>query len=279
MPGLAGAAAAQYAAALRLTAAVDGAYDSEHARVRGRLQAGAVLAGDALRRWRAFPWDCTRASSSTPLVESLSTLLLCAVAAADERVDDAWRAEPAADAPSRRPRHRAGERRAPLRTGRTALAARARVYARTRCGGWYRSAAPDPETVAALVATTLLGGRRGRAAGEGLAERIGAHGALRACATGADGCSSSTWTASCTPNANAGLAPLDALEVHAEPRPNSSPRCPYCRRRGDRVTAVTDQDHTEHPEHPEDPERPTATPEGTPYGHREPWDDGLIARR
>ncbi|OSP41134.1 ATP-binding protein, partial [Streptomyces sp. 13-12-16] len=50
MPELAGAAAAQYAAALRLTAAVDGAYDSEHARVRGRLQAGAVLAGDALRR-------------------------------------------------------------------------------------------------------------------------------------------------------------------------------------------------------------------------------------
>ncbi|BFO21623.1 hypothetical protein SHKM778_80110 [Streptomyces sp. KM77-8] len=66
MPGLAGAAAAQYAAALRLTSAVDGAYDSEHARVRGRLQAGAVLAGDALKRWRAFPWTAPPANSSTP---------------------------------------------------------------------------------------------------------------------------------------------------------------------------------------------------------------------
>ena len=55
MPELASAAAAQYAAALRLTAAVDGAYDSEHARVRARLQAGAVLAGDALKRWRGLP--------------------------------------------------------------------------------------------------------------------------------------------------------------------------------------------------------------------------------
>lgn len=35
MPELAGAAAAQYAAALRLTTAVEGAYDSEYARVRG----------------------------------------------------------------------------------------------------------------------------------------------------------------------------------------------------------------------------------------------------
>ena len=37
MTELAGAAAAQYAAALRLTSAVDTAYDNEHARVRGRL--------------------------------------------------------------------------------------------------------------------------------------------------------------------------------------------------------------------------------------------------
>ncbi|MEW2531110.1 hypothetical protein, partial [Streptomyces sp. NPDC047071] len=40
-------------AALRLTAAVDEAYEGEHARVRERLQTGAVLAGDALKRWAA----------------------------------------------------------------------------------------------------------------------------------------------------------------------------------------------------------------------------------
>ncbi len=91
MPELAGATAAQYAAALRLTAAVEGAYDGEHARVRGRLQAGAVLAGDALKRWRAFPLDCTPEELLDSLVESLTALLLCSVTAADERVDEAWR--------------------------------------------------------------------------------------------------------------------------------------------------------------------------------------------
>src|SRR5690606_477242 len=65
MPELAGAAAAQYAAALRLTAAVESAYDREHARVRGRLQAGAVLAGDALKRWRASA-RCWSARSPPP---------------------------------------------------------------------------------------------------------------------------------------------------------------------------------------------------------------------
>lgn len=45
--------------------------------------------------------------------------------------------------------------------------------------GLERGVAPDPESVAALVATAVLGGRRARSAGEGLAERIGAHGALR----------------------------------------------------------------------------------------------------
>ncbi len=60
MPELAGAAAAQYAAALRLTAAVDGAYDSEHARAgpsagrgrarRGRAEALARLPARLLRR-------------------------------------------------------------------------------------------------------------------------------------------------------------------------------------------------------------------------------------
>src|SRR5690606_40228177 len=85
---------------LRLTSAIENAYDSEHSRVRGRLQAGAVLAGDALKRWRAFPLDCTPGELLDTLVESLSALLLCAVAAADERVEDAWRREPAADAPA-----------------------------------------------------------------------------------------------------------------------------------------------------------------------------------
>jgi hypothetical protein len=180
MPELAGAAAAQYAAALRLTSAVETAYDSEHARVRGRLQSGAVLAGDALKRWRAFPLDCTPGELLDALVESLVALLLCSVTAADERVDEAWRREPAGADPALAAGHSALE----SSEHRIGLAVRRwrrelEEYAEDEVRVLERSVMPDAEAVAALVATALLGGRRARSAGEGLAERIGAHGALR----------------------------------------------------------------------------------------------------
>ncbi|WNM35200.1 dynamin family protein [Streptomyces sp. Li-HN-5-11] len=218
MPELASAAAAQHAAALRLTAAVDSAYDSEHARVRGRLQAGAVLAGDALKRWRAYPLDCTAGELLDALVESLCALLLCAVTAADERVDDAWRREPAAGAPGladRDPSPESAEHRIGLamRRWRREL----EEYAEDEVRELDRSVAPDPEVVAALAATGLLGGRRARSAGEGLAERIGAHGALRvrdrAGRLLADYLDRVMHT-----ERERRLAPLDALEVHPEPQ-------------------------------------------------------------
>lgn len=219
LPELAGAAASQYSAALRLTAAVETAYGSEHARVRGRLKAGAVLAGDALKRWRAFPLDCTPGELLGTLVESLGALLLCAVAAADERVDEAWGREPAADAPVL-----AAGAAAPESTEhRIGLAVRRwrrelEEYAEEEVRELDRGMAPDAETVAALVATALLGGRRARSAGEGLAERIGAHGALRLQDRGG------RLLAVCVDRVvhaerERRLAPLDALEVHAEPQP------------------------------------------------------------
>ncbi|MET8028482.1 dynamin family protein [Streptomyces avermitilis] len=218
MPELAGAAAAQYAAALRLTAAVDGAYDSEYARVRGRLQAGAVLAGDALKRWRAYPLDCTAGELLDALVESLGSLLLCAVTAADERVDEAWRREPASGAPE------LTDRDATLESAehRIGMAARRwrRVleeYAEEEVRNLDKSLAPDAEVVAALVATALLGGRRARAAGEGLAERIGAHGALRLRDRGGRLLSEYVDTTLHIERERR-LAPLDALDVHAEPQ-------------------------------------------------------------
>ncbi|EFE69413.1 MULTISPECIES: dynamin family protein [Streptomyces] len=218
MPELAGAAAAQYAAALRLTSAVEGAYDSEHARVRGRLQAGAVLSGDALKRWRAFPLDCTPGELLDALVESLSALLLCAVTAADERVDDAWRREPAASAPELAARdsspesveHRIG---LAVRRWRREL----EEYAEEEVRELDRGVAPDAETVAALVATVLLGGRRTRTAGEGLAERIGAHGALRLRDRGGR-LLIAHMDRILHAERERRLAPLDALEVHAEPQ-------------------------------------------------------------
>ncbi|MFI9340026.1 dynamin family protein [Streptomyces sp. NPDC052773] len=218
MPELASAAAAQYAAALRLTSAVDTAYDSEHARVRSRLQSGAVLAGNALKRWRAFPLDCTAGELLDALVDSLGDLLLCAVTAADERVDDAWRREPAAGAPGLADpdggpdsaEHRIG---IAVRRWRREL----EEYAEEEVREFDRTPAPDPELVAALVATALLGGRRARSAGEGLAERIGAHGALRLRDRGGR-LLAEYLNRVIHAERERRLAPLDALDVHPEPQ-------------------------------------------------------------
>ncbi|QIJ62731.1 dynamin family protein [Streptomyces sp. JB150] len=218
MPELASAAAAQYSAALRLTSAVDTAYDSEHARVRSRLQSGAVLAGNALKRWRAFPLDCTAGELLDALVDSLGDLLLCAVTAADERVHDAWRREPAAGAPELADpdtgpdcaEHRIGMA---VRRWRREL----EEYAEEEVRELDRTPAPDPEVVAALVATALLGGRRARSAGEGLAERIGAHGALRLRDRGGR-LLAEYLDRVIHAERERRLAPLDALDVHPEPQ-------------------------------------------------------------
>ncbi|WP_119583427.1 dynamin family protein [Streptomyces europaeiscabiei] len=218
MPELASAAAQQYSAALRLTTAVDTAYDSEHARVKGRLQSGAVLAGDALKRWRSYPLDCTAGELLDALAESLGTLLLCAVTAADERIGEAWRREPTAvaaglterDATRESVEHRIGMT---VRRWRRVL----EEYAEEEVRGLDRSVAPDVEVVAALGATALLGGRRARTAGEGLAERIGAHGALRLRDRGGRLLTEYLDRALDTERERR-LAPLDALDVHPEPQ-------------------------------------------------------------
>lgn len=80
-----------------------------------------------------------------------------------------------------------------------------------------RASAPDPETVAALLAAALLGGRRARAAGERLAERIGARGALRLRDRG--GALVTTYIDRVLhAERDRRLAPLDALEVTPEPQ-------------------------------------------------------------
>ncbi|MEU6004484.1 dynamin family protein [Streptomyces sp. NPDC047453] len=218
MPELASAATAQYAAALRLTTAVETAYESEHTRVRGRLQAGAVLAGDALKRWRAFPLDCSAGELLDALVESLGSLLLCAVTAADDRVDDAWRNEQAAMAPGLTDRDRASES-AEHRIGLAVRRWRRELeeYAEDEVRRLDRSIAPDAEVVAALAATGLLGGRRARSAGEGLAERIGAHGALRL-RDRAGRLLTEHLDRVIHVERERRLAPLDALDVHPEPQ-------------------------------------------------------------
>ncbi|MGW6773627.1 dynamin family protein [Streptomyces sp. NPDC055037] len=215
MPELAGAVAAQYAAAVRLTGAVEDAYAAEGERVRRQLQRGAVLAGDARTRWRGYPRDSSARELLDSLVESLGALLQCAVAAAEERVGEAWQREPAAGAlPVPGPDGEAAERVGmAVRRWRRVLEELAEEEVRQL----ERTPAPEAETVAALLAAALLGGRRARLAGERLAERVGAHAALRLRDRGGE-LVTTYIDRVLHGERDRRLAPLDALEVTPEPQ-------------------------------------------------------------
>ncbi|RSS80732.1 dynamin family protein [Streptomyces sp. WAC06614] len=213
MPELASAVAAQHAAAVRLTTAVEEAYRREGRRVRGRLDAGAVLAGDALTRWRGYPLDTTADELLDSLAESLSALLQCAVAAADERIAEAWRKEPAAGAvPLPTPDREAGERiGAAVRRWRRVL----EELAEEEVGRLAKQPLPDPDAVAALLVAALLGGKRARGAGEKLVERIGVQAALRLRDRGGE-LVGEHLDEVLRAERDRRLAPLDALEVTPE---------------------------------------------------------------
>ncbi|WP_149179259.1 dynamin family protein [Streptomyces sp. TRM49041] len=217
MPELAGAVAAQYAAAVRLTGTVEAAYAQEGERVRRDLRRGAVLAGDARTRWRAHPRDCTPAELLDALAESLAALLHCAVAAANERVQEVWRREPAAAdlrGTDARLDREAGERIGmAVRRWRRVL----EEFAEDEVRRTERTTVPDPETVAALLATTLLGGPRARGAGEQLAELLGAQGTLRLRDRGAE-LITTYIDRVLREERDRRLAPLDALGVTPEPQ-------------------------------------------------------------
>ncbi|WP_137989255.1 dynamin family protein [Streptomyces vilmorinianum] len=222
MPELAGAVAAQYAAAVRLGAVVEAAYEEEGERVRQELRRGAVLAGDARTRWRGYPRDSTAGELLDALVESLAALLQCAVAAADERVRDSWRREPAAaalGAPQAAPDREASERiEMTVRRWRRVLEELAEEELRsTERPGSARTAAPEADTVAALLAAALLGGRRTRSGGERLAELLGAQGALRLRDKGGELVMTYLDRALHTER-DRRLAPLEALDVTPEPQ-------------------------------------------------------------
>ncbi|WP_233521313.1 ATP-binding protein, partial [Streptomyces triticagri] len=211
---LAGAVAVQNAASLRLTAVVEEAYEREHARVKGRLQAGAVMAGGALGRWRSYPLDCTAGELLDAVVDSLVTLLVCGVSSADQRIDEAWWHEPAADAPGltgREPEAETAEHRIGLVMRRWSRVLEEYVEEEIRS----LEDPPDTEVVTALLATALLGGRRTRSAGETLATRIGAHGALRLRDRGGRLLTSYVEKV-LRAERDRRLAPLDGLDVHPE---------------------------------------------------------------
>lgn len=215
MPELASAVAAQHAAAVRLTSAVEDAYKREGRRVRNRLDHGAVLAGDALTRWRGYPLDTSADELLDSLAESLAALLQCAVAAADERIAASWRREPAAGAvPLPAPDREAGERIGmAVRRWRRVL----EELAEEEVARSDRQPAPDPDGVAALLVAALLGGKRARPAGEKLAERIGAQAALRLRDRGGE-LVGDHLDEVLRAERDRRLAPLEALEVTPEPQ-------------------------------------------------------------
>ncbi|MFE5486905.1 dynamin family protein [Streptomyces sp. NPDC056527] len=222
IPELAAAVAAQYAAAVRLGGAVEAAYGEQGERLRKQLGRGTVLAGDARTRWRGYPRDSSADELLDALVESLAALVQCAVAAADERLRDAWRREPAAadlGAAVAASDREANERiEMTVRRWRRELEELAEEELRTtERPSTARTAAPDADTVAALLAAALLGGRRTRSAGERLAELLGAQAALRLRDKGGDLVMAYLDRALHTER-DRRLAPLDALDVTPEPQ-------------------------------------------------------------
>ncbi|WP_328888992.1 dynamin family protein [Streptomyces sp. NBC_00316] len=224
LPELAGAVAAQYAAAVRLTGVVEDAFQKEGARVQRRLQNGGVLAGDARTRWRGYPHYSSSQELLDALVESLVALLHCAVTAADEQIRTTWRREPAAGVFGLEAAGREAGGWGPAEDirGRIAMAVRRwrRVLeelAEEEVRRLERNAAPDAETVAALLAAALLGGRRARSAGEQLAERIGVQGALRLRDKGGE-LLTTYIDRVLHGERDRRLAPLDALDVAPEPQ-------------------------------------------------------------
>ncbi len=222
LPELAGAVAAQYAAAVRLGGAVESAYGEQARRVREQLGRGAVLAGDARTRWRAYPRDSTADELLDALAESLAALLHCAVSAAEERVRDAWRREPAASAlgpaPTGGDRDTAERIGVEVRRWRRVLEEIAEDEVRTvERPSAPRTAAPEADTVAALLAASLLGGRRTRPAGERLAELLGAQAALRLRDKGGELVLSYVDRV-LHAERDRRLAPLEALDVTPEPQ-------------------------------------------------------------
>lgn len=184
LPALASASAAQHAAALRLAGAVEQAYAQAAARVDSALAAGAVLSGEALAHWRDYP-ACGPGVLLHAMAEELAALLRAETDAADERITEAWGRDPAGAVLLAEPTARPDRDRVAVsaridkgvRAWRRDLTALVRSQGTVRRPGG-RSAA-GPAHLTALLATALLGARRGHAAGERLAESVGAQAALR----------------------------------------------------------------------------------------------------
>jgi hypothetical protein len=213
MPALAGASAAQHAAVVRLTGHVAAAYRGAAERVAEAVTRGDVLCGAALARWRGYP-ACGPEALRGALADGCAALLRTAVDQADEAAARRWRLEPAEVVLP-----------VPRDGGEDGLTERIRDAVERWCTSLidlaYEEARftrdeerdpVDPEDTAVLLGVALLGGRRGRGAGERLAERLGALAALRMRDRAADELTTVV-DELLRSERERRLAPLDALEV------------------------------------------------------------------
>ncbi|WNI19605.1 dynamin family protein [Actinacidiphila sp. ITFR-21] len=185
LPALAAASAAQHAAALRLANAAEQSYQQAATRVAAAIAAGVPLAGEALTYWRGYP-ACGPAALQHALADELAALLRAETDAADERIGETWRRDPAGadlfDEPTTRPDRDAVAVAARIDKGVRRWHRRLTELTRAEARAARAAGRPpaDAHDTAALLAAALLGGRPGgRIAGERLAEAVGAQAALR----------------------------------------------------------------------------------------------------
>jgi hypothetical protein len=183
LPALAAASAAQHAAAVRLARTAEHAYEQAAVRIGDAIATGVPLGGEALARWHGYP-ACGPGTLQRALAEEFATLLRTETDAADEHIAEAWQEDPAGsvllDLPTARPdRDRvAVAARIDKRVRRWLRSVRDLARAEVRAARPSDRPPADPQAVAALLTTSLLGGRHGRAAGEQLAETVGVQSAL-----------------------------------------------------------------------------------------------------
>ncbi|WP_311765450.1 dynamin family protein [Streptomyces zingiberis] len=174
VPALAAAAAAQHSAAVRLAQCVERAYADAEAGVRSDLAAGAVLAGDALARWRGYPWHSGPRELLEACADSLTAQLCCAVVLADERTRERWRRDRSAGAgplPEMAARATGSADRIGVAVRRWARCVEETVE--EAVGLLERPGAVDTDHVAAMLGVALVGGRRSRTAGHRLTGAVG----------------------------------------------------------------------------------------------------------
>ncbi|MBO8201178.1 ATP-binding protein [Streptomyces smyrnaeus] len=219
---LAGASAAQHAAADRLTRLIETTYENAGKRLRTRIADGELLAGDAAEHWRCFPTDSDGDELFDAFADGLTALLSGAVAAADERIAELRRGVPGLEECARLLPGGQSERdeavgRIGVMVRRWRRCVEELAEEETHAAGRAACGEEETERVAGLLAAALLGGRRAAGADDALEELLGEANALELreqCAQLLEDCVQRVLYGEC----DLRLAPLEELNAGPEPQ-------------------------------------------------------------